>query len=375
MIYDVIIIGAGASGLFLAANLKNKKVLIIEKEKIKGKKLLMSGGSKCNFTNNINIKDFIPKYNNPSFVRPILYKFNNKMLIEWFNKRGLKHTIIKDKVFTKDFDSKSLLNTLLKEIKAEILLNTVCRHIDTEEKIIKVNNKYKTKNLVIASGGLSYTTNDPLYENLNYEKTKRVPSLTPLHIDDKDFYSLSGISLNAKIKSLEGSILFAKKYLTGPLILDISSKIKEKDNIYIDFLPNITEEKLNIELQKSSKKNIINFLSFTNLPLNFLSLILKKSKVDEKTKKEELSRDKIQNIIKNLKNYKFKIIKKEGFDKAIVTKGGINTSIIDNKTMALKADKRIYFIGEVLDIDAFTGGFNLQFAFSSAYLCSRNLSI
>jgi predicted Rossmann fold flavoprotein len=404
MIYDVIIVGGGASGLFAAANIdKNIKTLILEKTGKFGTKLLMSGSGQCNITNTLSIKEFVNKYNNPSFVRKIIYEFNSIKLIEYFESKGLKLMVRDDgKVFPESLRAKDILNLFIEEIEKkghEFKLNVSVDAIKWNEtfKFFTVKTEkesYTCRKLVLATGGKSYPktgSDGSIFRaliQLGIEITPLKPSLTSIEVFDYKYSDISGVSIkNASVNIIKkdkkaingkGDLLFTHTELSGPLILNNSRNMEAGDEIIIDFITNIKRNSLEKifagYIKKNPRRTIKTMLVDTlDLPSRFIEKILEQDKINNNIIIAEISKKHINSIVSNLKEHKFKIKNVSGFEKAMVTSGGVSTDEIDNKSMAWLKNKNIFFIGEMIDIDGETGGYNLQFAFSSAKKCILSL--
>ena len=378
MIFDIAIIGAGASGLMLAALLKNKNVCLIDTNGKVGAKIKVSGGAKCNITNTkVTFDNYL---GDSSFVKSILKDFSNKDLINFLNKQNLdfkvNEKIVKGTYFCKT--SQDVIDMFSKLIRGKKLyLNTKVEDIDYE-KFYKIKTNKQTieaKKIVIASGGLSYKTLGA--SSIAFDVAKKFghnvsvlnPALVGFTVQKDQFWfkNLSGISLFVKSyvegKSFEGNILFAHKGITGPVILN-SSLYWKKGKMSIDFLPN---KKFN-----SFIKGNKNISSCFNLPKRFMQEFLESINLEDKAisslNSEELKR------LEVLKNYEFAPAGNFGYTKAEVTKGGVDTNEIDAKTMESKLQKDLYFLGEALDVTGELGGYNFQFAFSSSYVCAKALN-
>lgn len=396
MIYDVIIIGAGPAGLFAAANIKNKKVLIIEKNKTPGKKLLLSGAGQCNYTNNCEINEFLQKYGDKGrFIKTALYNFTNQNTIEFFKEKGLNSIIREDnKVFPHTFKAVDVLNVLIDSLgHAEMLLNTAVEKVSYDENsklfYIKTDTaSYACHNLIIATGGKSYpitgSTGDgfKFAEILGHSIVELKPALTPVYVQNYQFSELSGISFenikislfknNKKAKKFTGDFLFTHVNISGPVIINNSRYMEAGDNIKVNFT-SINEDEFRVyfeNLISSSRTNIKNTLKELNLPKRFVDKILKLCSVDENLSCSQLDKNSRKSLIEMFSAYPMEIQKLSDYNIAMVTKGGVSTVEINPKTMESKKIPRLYFAGEVLDYDGDTGGFNIQGAFSTAKLAA-----
>jgi len=367
----VIILGAGASGLFLAEFLKNKKILIIEHNSKIGEKIKISGGGKCNITNKyVNYKNYYPE---SEFVKNTLQKAGNKELLKWIKNKGLKVYELKEgQYFFKS--SQDILNVLQPGCK--VLLNTEVLEVKEGFEVVTDKGVFKSKNVVVALGGRSYKklgASEKGYEiakNFGHTITPLKPALVGFTVQPQEnwFKKLSGVSLRADVyvsdKKFSQNILFSHRGITGPAVLN-ASLYWEKGRIKIDFL---SGKKLEEFLTKGHKQ----ITTQLPLPKNFVKEFLKSIGLDDK--KVKFLNTNEWEMLKHLENYEFAPAGTFGFERAEVTKGGVNLNEI-NRYMESKKVKGLYFIGEVLDVTGELGGYNFQWAFSSAYLAFLGLSL
>lgn len=401
MIYDVIIIGAGPAGLFVAANIKNKKVLIIEKNKTPGKKLKLSGAGQCNYTNNCEINELLQKYGDKGrFIKTALYNFTNQNTINFFKENGLDSIIREDnKVFPYSFKAADVLNVLIDCTKhAEMLLNTSVDKVSYDENMklfyIKTDTAtYACHNLIISTGGKSYpntgSTGDGyrFAESLGHSIVEPKPALTPVYVENYQFNELSGISFesikislfknNKKTKEFTGDLLFTHVNISGPVIINNSRYMEAGDILKINFTSFINEDEFRIyfeNLISSSKTNIKTALKELNLPKRLIEKVLQLCSVDENLSCSQLNKNSRKNLMELLSAYPMEIRNLGDYNIAMVTKGGVSTREINQKTMESKKIPRLYFAGEVVDYDGDTGGFNIQGAFSTAKLVADQVN-
>ncbi|HAC70619.1 MAG TPA: aminoacetone oxidase family FAD-binding enzyme [Arcobacter skirrowii] len=376
--YDIAIIGAGASGLMFASNLDKKKFknicLIDSNDKI-GQKIKVSGGAKCNITN-----EFVSENNylgDRDFAKDILKRFSKDDLLRFLNKNQLfpkiNPKIVKGTYFCNSsqdvIDMFNLLTTHIKKFLSTKVLDISYNNfftITTSKAIIEA------KKVVVASGGLSYaslgasTIAFDIAKKFDHTIVDLNPALVGFTVQKEQFWfkDLSGLSIFVNIfvedKKIEGNLLFAHKGFSGPAVLS-SSLYWKKGKIAIDFLPNINIEKLLM-----GNKNISTALP---LPKRFTQEFLKSINLDDKPC-SKLDKEEIESL-KILKKYSFAPAGNFGYTKAEVTKGGICTDEIDHKTFESLKQKDLYFIGECLDLTGELGGFNFQIVFSQAYLCAK----
>ena len=400
----VIVVGAGPSGMMAALTAsKNHEVILIERNNELGKKLKLTGGGRCNITNNRDIDEFFDKVvNNKKFLYSSFYTFTNIDLLNYFSSKNLEYKVEEfndRKVYTKSDKANEVIEILKEDLiqnNVNIMYNTKVIDLivkdDTVIGVITDNNKkiYSDK-VIISTGGKSYesTGSDGLMYDIlkkhNHTLNKLYPALSPLTIEEKWIKNLQGISLkkveiSCKIKkkkiSKVGDMLFAHFGITGPVVLIMSSYINkllenEKVTLTIDCLPNISVEGLSKLLRENPNKNVLNNLKGI-LPQNFLKGIFDILGLSDK-KANELSKKDENKIIEYLKNMKLTCNGCLGIKASMVTSGGISVKEINSSTMESKIIKNLYLTGEVIDIDAETGGYNLQIAFSTGYLAGLSV--
>lgn len=403
MIYDVIIVGAGASGLFSALSIKNKKVLLIEKNKEPGKKILISGAGQCNYTNNCTLDEFLIRYGKRGrFLKSALYNFTNKDAMEFFYNLGVKSFIRDDnKVFPKSLNASDILDALIsccKKNGVDFLYGLSVENIVYGEDklfIVKTSkSSYVSCNLIIATGGMSYpntgSTGDgyKLAKSLGHKIINPTESLTPIYTENYDFKDLSGISFtnigvalwrnNKKLHEFNGDFLFTHVNLSGPVILNNSRYIEKGDILRINFTSyrNSEEFKNHFEnlILTSGKMNVKTVLKSYDLPKRFVDKIIRLANINEELICSQLDKNKRNKLIELISNHPFKVEKLGGFHIAMVTKGGVSTEEINQKTMESKIIPHLYFVGEVIDYDGDTGGFNIQAAFSTGKLAADSIA-
>jgi predicted Rossmann fold flavoprotein len=387
--YDVIIIGAGAAGMMCAieSGKRGKSVLLVDHAAKIAEKIRISGGGRCNFTNiNTNPKNFISQ--NPNFSISALNQYTPHDFIELIKKHNIAyHEKTLGQLFC-DHKSQLIIDMLLSEcnqanvkIKKSFVVDKV-EKVNDEYIVINNSDKYFSKSLVIATGGLSIPkigATDFGYKianqfNLNIVETQ--PALVPLTFTDELLSlcnELSGLSLNANISqgniSFEEGMLFTHRGLSGPSILQISSYWSQGDSININLCPRdnigeILQDKKNTK----PKQNIISILC-EFLPKRLAMIICDKNKF--KGNISELSKqslDKINNIINS-----WRVTPKgsEGYRTAEVTRGGVDTDEISSKTMMCRNHPGLFFIGEVMDVTGHLGGYNFQWAWSSGFVAGQ----
>ena len=412
----VVVIGGGPAGMMAAitASKKGNHVILIEKMKSLGRKLLITGKGRCNITSSLPIEDFIKNTpGNGKFLFSCYQSFTNEDIIKFLKEEGLEVKAERgNRIFPVTDHSQDVLNCFIKKLKK----NNVEIHYDEKveeilytekegEKIvtgIKTNKeKIDADKVILATGGKSYpltgSTGDGyrLAEKLGHTIKDVKPSLVPLEIYEKDICKeLQGLSLrNVSIKLIDsekdkhiyedfGEMLFTHFGVSGPIILSASAHLVRYKNIdekyknrliklVIDFKPALSEQKLEArilrdfdELKNKQYKNSLDKL----LPQKLIPVIIKESKIEPTKKVNEITREERRNLVHLLKNFTLEIKSLRPIEEAIITSGGINIKEINPKTMESKIVKNLYFAGEIIDVDSYTGGFNLQIAYSTGYV-------
>ncbi|MBQ3034098.1 MAG: aminoacetone oxidase family FAD-binding enzyme [Deferribacterales bacterium] len=377
-IFDFALIGAGASGLFALRGLKNYKVVIIDKNPSVGAKLLITGGKKCNFTNkNLSYQNFISS--NPHFVKSFLAKFNTQDILDIV----LRHKIPYEerdngKLFTLTGADK-LLNAILQEGKSNLhqfKLGYEVKDVSKNGQLFKVitdKGTFTAKNIIVASGGMSFPKLGAtgiaykIAEKFAMTVIKTAPALTSLKYPkeiSETFSSLSGISLKAQITVgktvLTDNLLFSHTSFSGPLALNVSLFVDENP-VIIDFVPDLDLAAF-LKENRNSKKALSTLLSY-HIPKALVKGILQGNDYNM----SKISNTDIEKISKSFKEYKIFLNSKDGYHKAEVTKGGVSVDDVFPSTMESRQCKGLFFIGEALDVTGMLGGYNLHWAWASAY--------
>ncbi len=378
---NVVILGAGASGLMLSALLEDKNMLIIDNNIKVGSKLLISGGGKCNITNGkVKPSNYL---GNQRFIRNIIKRFDQINLLNWFEERGLKTLVRKNNQFFCENSAKDVVDILKNEISPKIIqLQTDVIKVEKKSDKFEVHTsrgKIISNKVVVASGGLSFpkigatSIGYDIAKSFDHTVQTLSAGLVGFTVQPEQFFfkSLSGIAIDVKIsveiadkkKEINGALLFAHKGISGPAVLD-ASLYWQKGKITIDFLPS-----LSIDSLKLSKKNISRVLG---LPSRVAKTFLEALNIEDKTA-TKLSSDEWKKL-EVLKSYSFAPAGTFGYSKAEVTKGGVSTDEIDASSMMSRKVDGLYFLGEVLDVTGELGGYNFQWAFSTAYVCANSLN-
>ena len=403
---DVIIIGAGAAGLFAAVSAINSgyKVLVLEKMAYAGKKLLITGKGRCNLTNMCDMDEFMKNIpTNPKFFMSSFRKFSNQELLEWFNNQGLETKVERGlRAFPVSDSARDVRDTLVNYItknKGEILYNVAVKQLlITDAKVTGVRlfsgKEYFAEKIIIATGGTSYQTTGSdgygykLAEQAGHKIVQPLPALVPLECDLTYVKELQGLALknvtaklsvNGKVVGTEfGEMLFAHFGLTGPMILSLSGlaskHLLDKNNlleIIIDLKPALDmqtlENRIQRELKENNKKQMASILR-SLMPASLIPMVLAVADISGITVASQLSKVARQRLLETLKGLKFTVTGTRPFAEAIITAGGVATKEINPKNMQSKLVAGLYFAGEVIDLNAYTGGFNLQIAFSTGYV-------
>ena len=397
MIYDLIVIGAGASGLLVASMVsENQKILIIEKNEKPGKKLKITGKGRCNITNSRPINEFFDEvFSNNKFLFSSFYEFTNYDLLDYLKQKGLNtKTERGGRVFPFTDKSTDVINALYKKSKADFAFseNVLSVSKDNCFNVETNKGKYTSKKLLIATGGLSYPMTGSTGDGYKFAKsfghtiTSTKPALVGLNVnldDDKELMGLSlrnvNVSLYSKNRHMSefGELLFTHYGISGPTILTLSSYVEEGDMMSIDLKPGLDNTKLDNRLLRDFDQNINK--SFKNsldklLPKSMINYIVKRSGIDEDKKVNQITLNERKRLLELIKNLEFKVLSRRGYNEAVITDGGINVREINPKTMESNLVPGLYFAGEIIDVAANTGGYNLQIAFSTAYKAFKSIS-
>ncbi len=400
----VVIIGAGAAGMMAASVAADRglDVTLVEKNNRVGRKILITGKGRCNITSDCEIEELIENVpTNGKFLYSAFYTFTNDDVISMFNNLGVKTKTERGKrVFPESDKAHDVANALEKQIKnkkVDIILNAkvdkiVCKDNKIEKVILNNKKEIKCESVIVATGGLSYpltgSTGDgyKFAKSVGHSVTDIKPSLIGMEVQEKFVEELEKLSLrniaisvynskNKKVYDDFGELEFTKYGLDGPVIKSASCRMKDtsKENykISIDLKPALDEEKLDKRIQKDFQK-------YTNkkfekalddlLPKKLIPIIIKLSEIDKELVVHQISREQRKKLVHVLKNFTFTLKRYRPIEEAIITSGGIKVSEINSSTMESKLVKGLFFAGEVIDVDAYTGGFNLQIAFSTGYL-------
>ena len=391
----------------IAAAYNGNQVEIFEKNDRVGKKIFITGKGRCNITNASDIENhFSNILKNEKFLYSAYNNFNSEDICNMLENTGVITKIERgNRVFPESDKSSDViwaLNKMLKDIGVKINLNTEINKIEKNNDKISVIDKKGKKHIgdycIVATGGMSYqstgSTGDgyKFAESFNLDVNKTYPSLVPLNIKEEMCKNLQGLSLkNVNLKVVDekgkeyyneqGEMIFTHFGISGPLVLSAScyicDKLKDHDfKCYIDLKPALDLETLDKRILKDFEENINR--NFNNsldklLPRKIIEPVISLSKIDPYKKVHEITKEERLNLAKTIKNIPLTVTGTRGFNEAIITRGGISIKEINPKTMESKKVQGVYFVGEVLDIDAKTGGYNLQIAWSTGYLAGSSI--
>ncbi len=402
---NTVIVGGGAAGLISAyySALNGDSVTIIEKNEKLGKKIYITGKGRCNLTNDCEPEEFLKNVvTNPKFLYGAIYAFPPQKLIEVFENAGL---VLKTergrRVFPlsdKSSDVIKTLENLCKNLGVDIHLNERAENIETQDNIVKYiiteKNKYKCDKVIICTGGKSYPSTGSTGDGYKFAKilghniVAPKSALCPIEIKGDFCKNLQGVSLknvtltvkrnNKIIYSELGEMIFTHFGISGPIVLSASSYINKYPindiELSLDLKPALTDEQLDnrilrdfIKYKNRDLQNSLNDL----LPKSLIKGIIELSKIPPYKKNDVITKEERKRLIDSLKRINLEIKSLRPIEEAIITSGGVDCKQINPKTMESKLVKGLYFAGEVIDVDALTGGYNLQIAFSTAYIAAN----
>lgn len=394
----IAIIGGGPAGMMCAIKAaENHQVTIFEKNEKLGKKLFITGKGRCNLTNYCDEREFLKNIvNNSSFMYSSIYSFSPFTTYYYFEELGLPLKVERgNRVFPASDKSSDVIRAYEKKLKAlgvKINLNYEVTSIEKVDGKFIINGRENFDKVVIASGGISYkltgSTGDgyKFAKDFGHKVIDQVPGLIGINL--KNNFSLAGLTLkNVELKVLKdkkilsrefGEMLFTHRGISGPIVLTTSSKINRlKDfEMYLDLKPALDPEKLDARIlrdfHENQNKNLENVMK-SLLPRDLIIYVLEGAGISGDKKVNQITKEDRESLVKTIKNFALKFDSLDDIDRAIVTSGGVDVKDIDPKTMESKKVSGLYFIGEVLDLDGLTGGFNIQIANSTGYSCGINL--
>lgn len=405
---NVIVVGGGAAGMMAAvfAARNGQNVQLLEKNEKLGKKLFITGKGRCNITNAADIEDlFTAVISNPKFLYSGFYSFTNQQVIDFFEELGVKTKIERgERVFPVSDHSSDVIAAFSRELKllgVSVSLHTEVRELLCEQDkvcgvLLTNGKKMKADALIVATGGISYPSTGSTGDGYRFAKetghrvTELLPSLVPMEVRQWYAKELQGLSLrnieicitDGKKKLYEefGEMLFTHYGVTGPVILSASSVVgktlrKKELTLHIDLKPALSEEQLDKRILREfdanhnkQYKNSIDSL----FPAKLKPIMIELSEIEPEKKVNEITKEERQRLVHLIKDFTMTLTGLRSYNEAIITKGGVSVKEIDPGTMESKKMKGLYFAGEVLDLDAVTGGYNLQIAWSTGYLAGIN---
>ena len=405
---NVIVVGGGAAGMMAAvfAARNGQNVQLLEKNEKLGKKLFITGKGRCNITNAADIEDlFTAVTSNPKFLYSGFYSFTNQQVIDFFEELGVKTKIERgERVFPVSDHSSDVIAAFSRELKSlgvSVSLHTEVKELLCEQDkvcgvLLTNGKKMKADAVIVATGGISYPSTGSTGDGYRFAKeaghrvTELLPSLVPMEVRQWYAKELQGLSLrNIEIRITDGKkklyeefgeMLFTHYGVTGPVILSASSVVgktlrKKELTLHIDLKPALSEEQLDKRILREfdanhnkQYKNSIDSL----FPAKLKPVMIELSEIEPEKKVNEITKEERQRLVHLIKDFTMTLTGLRGYNEAIITKGGVSVKEIDPGTMESKIIKGLYFAGEVLDLDAVTGGYNLQIAWSTGYLAGIN---
>ena len=405
---NVIVVGGGAAGMMAAvfAARNGQNVQLLEKNEKLGKKLFITGKGRCNITNAADIEDlFTAVISNPKFLYSGFYSFTNQQVIDFFEELGVKTKVERgERVFPVSDHSSDVIAAFSRELKSlgvSVSLNTEVKELLCEQDkvcgvLLTNGKKMKADAVIVATGGISYPSTGSTGDGYRFARetghrvTELLPSLVPMEVRQWYAKELQGLSLrNIEIRITDGKkklyeefgeMLFTHYGVTGPVILSASSVVgktlrKKELTLHIDLKPALSEEQLDKRILREfdanhnkQYKNSIDSL----FPAKLKPVMIELSEIEPEKKVNEITKEERQRLVHLIKDFTMTLTGLRGYNEAIITKGGVSVKEIDPGTMESKIIKGLYFAGEVLDLDAVTGGYNLQIAWSTGYLAGIN---
>ena len=403
----IIVVGGGAAGLMAAGTAAEagNEVHIFEKNDQLGKKIYITGKGRCNLTNAAPMEEFMDNIpGNPYFLYSALYSFDNQATMEFFQKLGVETVVERgNRVFPCSQQAKDVVSALerfVRKNKVNIHLKTSVQRICVSDGkvtgiLLSDGKEIHADKVILTTGGMAFpgtgSTGDGyrMAKELGHRVTKLYPSLVPLRCAEDFCGELMGLSLkntaicirNSKGKALYkdfGEMLFTHFGVSGPMILSASRHILGKTDqpltLSIDLKPKLNEKELDQrvlrDFEKFHNKDFRNALDDL-LPQKIIPVIIRRSGIDGLKKVHDITKEERKTLVRWMKDFTMTITGTEGFSQAVVTSGGIDTDQIDPGTMESKLVQGLYFAGEIIDVDAYTGGYNLQIAFSTGYAAGK----
>lgn len=406
----VIVIGGGAAGMFAAiqAAKKGHHVVLLEKNEKLGKKIYITGKGRCNITNACDTEELFQNVmRNSKFLYSAFYTCSNYQVMDFFENNGLSlKTERGERVFPQSDHSSDVIAALqrvLRQEQVEVRLFTEVKKISIEEGqvsgvVLSDNSFLAGEQVIVATGGCSYVTTGSTGDGYRFAReaghtvTKLLPSLVPLETEEPWVKELQGLSLrNVSVKIEKngkviydafGEMLFTHYGVSGPLMLSASSVVNDYADkmplsMTIDLKPALEEEQLDKRILRDFEEN--QNRQFKNsiqklFPAKLIPVMIRLSGIAPEKKVNEITKEERQRLVKLIKTFPLTLVKFRDFNEAIITRGGVSVKEVNPSTMESKLVKGLYFAGEVLDLDALTGGFNLQIAWSTGFLAGDSIA-
>lgn len=406
----IVVVGGGAAGMMAAISAAEEgcQVILLEQNEKLGRKLFITGKGRCNVTNAGDAEDFFDHMvSNGRFMYSSFYRFDNTQVMELLEKSGLRlKTERGNRVFPESDKSSDVIRTLtrlLDKFAVEVRLNSAVKQLLVENDvctgvILKNGQTIKVDRVILATGGLSYSSTGStgdghrMAANTGHKLKESVPALVPLEVKEPEIGLLQGLSLKNVAVSIGsgkksvytdfGEMLFTHFGVSGPCILSASSRIsrklqQEEMPLFIDLKPALSleqlDERIRRDFEEAPNRQFKNSLDRL-LPAKLIPLIVERSGINPDKQVNEVTREERQKLAALLKRLQWTLTGTRGFSEAIITQGGVAVSEVNPSTMESKRVKHLYIAGELLDLDAVTGGYNLQIAWSTGYAAGKGAS-
>lgn len=388
-----------------AAAVNGNEVTVFEKNEKCGKKIYITGKGRCNLTNAVSAQDFLANVvNNPKFLTGAIYSLPPEMIYEFFEDGGLKLKIERgNRVFPvsdKASDVTKCLENYCKNVGVKFNFNAKINKINilnsTVSDIIVNNNSISFDKVIVCTGGVTYPSTGSTGDGYVFARecghtvVDPKPALCGLNVKGDFYKRMQGLTLknvllsvyfeNKKVNEFFGELLFTHFGISGPIVLSASSYLNRLDlkrvRLSIDLKPALTEEQLDARILRDfsdAPNKMLSSVLKSLLPMSMIDEVILRSKIPTDKKVNQVSREERSRLLTTIKSFDMLISSLRGFDEAIVTSGGVNVKEINPKTMESKIVHGLYFCGEALDVDALTGGFNMQIAFSTGYAAGNSI--
>ncbi len=407
----IIIVGAGAAGMMAACAAADRgaEVILLEKNEKLGKKIYITGKGRCNFTNYCDTEEFFSNIpHNSRFLYSSVCGFDSRAVRSWFEEKGVRTKVERgNRAFPLSDHASDITRGLEKEMRrlgVQVRLGAEVKQLILEDGraagvVLTDGSRISASRVIVATGGLSYPTTGSTGDGYRFAKeaghkvTELTPSLVPLNTKEQDLLLMQGLSLKnvsltvrsgrKKLYTGFGEMMFTHFGITGPLVLsasaDIQNQIRKGElSAEIDLKPALEEEQLNArilrEFAENSNKAVHN-VAASLYPAKMIPVILGRANISPDTPVHDVTKQQRQALVQATKHFAFTITSLRGFNEAVITRGGVSVKEINPSTMESKLVRGLYFAGEVLDVDGYTGGFNLQIAWSTGHAAGEAASI